>query len=299
MTRQMMPTRSMLRLALLLLLVLAPALGTVAPARAQTADVSSIQGGGGNNVVVLRNHSNGRLTTSGEIQLNRIPGPTAGPANLASAYSSCVDCQSLAMALQINLISRTARSITPENAAVAVNEGCTRCYTVARAIQYVLQVDDPTHVPPEVSRLIQSMDRELNAIRVDRGMTLSEAEARINAVIAQFTELAHGLNDVRDEQVDATSPMLTATLPPVPTPSSAPVASTASPVSSSGTSAPIPTATSRPADPTPTPAVTSMPTSAPTSTVGPTLAPSATPLAKATGGSVQTPTPAATGSASP
>jgi hypothetical protein len=184
--------------------VLAPGAG--APALAQTTDPGSGQGGGAKNVVVLQNRVDGRLTTRSQVQLNRIPGPTAGPVNLASGESSCTDCQSLAVALQIDLISRTARSITPENAATAVNSGCMRCYTVARALQYVIQVDDPTQVPPEVTQLIQAMNRELTAIQADPTLSLDQAEARINAVLAQFVDLAQSLNDQRDAQADAAGP---------------------------------------------------------------------------------------------
>jgi len=197
--------------------------------------------------VVIENRVDGRLTTRGQVQLNRIPGPTVGPANVASANTSCVDCQSLAVALQINLISRTASSITPENAATAANVGCTRCYTVARALQYVIQVDDPTQVPPEVSRLIQTMNQELTEIQADPAIGLDEAEARINAVLAQFVDLAQHLTDRRDAQVDPTGPTPTAT--PTPGTESEPwTTPTPSPTAPDGSTAPV--------DPSATPTTT-------------------------------------------
>ena len=122
--------------------------GNNAPVQAQTTDSGSGQGGGARNVVVLENHVDGRLTTRGQVQLNRIPGPTAGPANVASANTSCTDCQGLAVAFQINLISRGASSITPENAATAINAGCTRCtHDHPHAREYVGARDDPNTEP--------------------------------------------------------------------------------------------------------------------------------------------------------
>jgi len=217
--------------------------GNNAPVQAQTTDSGSGQGGGARNVVVLENHVDGRLTTRGQVQLNRIPGPTAGPANVASANTSCTDCQGLAVAFQINLISRGASSITPENAATAINAGCTRCYTVARALQYVIQVDDPTQMPPDVSRLIRAMNQELTAIQADRTIGLDQAEARINAVLAQFVDLAQYLSDQRNVQVDTTSPTPTTTPTPgstsepatTPTPSPTASAWLTSPTDSSAT----------------------------------------------------------------
>src|SRR5262249_49354892 len=121
-------------------------------------------GGGGKNVVKLLNKKDGELRVKGNVQLNRIPGPNVAPANVPVAYASCSDCQTFAIALQINLISKTATSVTPVNAAVALNYECANCYTVARAIQFTFSVDDPTQVPKDVSDLLKSLDSELNAI---------------------------------------------------------------------------------------------------------------------------------------
>src|SRR5215218_945408 len=97
-------TRPPLRPLFVVWLILGVALvpGNNPPVRAQANDPGSGQGGGANNVVIIENRVDGRLTTRGQVQLNRIPGPTAGPANLASANASCTDCQTLAVALQID-----------------------------------------------------------------------------------------------------------------------------------------------------------------------------------------------------
>jgi putative peptide zinc metalloprotease protein len=310
MTRQMVRTLRPLRSAAALALAAMLALGARAPAWAQTTGPDSGQGGDAKNIVMVQNRVDGRLTAGGEIQLNRVPGPTAGPVNMASAYSSCTDCQTLAVAMQIDLISRTATSITPQNAATAVNAGCSRCYTVARALQYVLQVDDPTEVPPDVTRLIQAMDRELTAIQTDRTVDLNQAEARINAVIAQFAGLAQNLIDRRDEQVSAASPAATTppaattTLPPT---TALPPATTASPTATlaPGSTQPPTSVPTSGTEPSPTPSIgvvqpvspISTPTTPPTGTTAPPP-PSATPVPSSTA-SKATPTPAATNRSTP
>ena len=171
--------------------------GAAGPAVAQTLS----GGGGAKNVVLLRNYQDRQTQVAGSVQLNRVPGPSAAPLNLAQAYGSCADCQTLAVALQIDLIARDATYITPENAAVVENYGCTRCYTVAHAIQYVFQVDDPTYVPPDVAALARELDLELTALQATQGITVAEAEARIEAVEARFGELAWGLRDARNAAV--------------------------------------------------------------------------------------------------
>ena len=104
-------------------------------AAAPSTDAGQLAGfpadGGGNNIVQVINHADGHFRVDGKIKVNQIPGPNAGPKNVAFAYSSCTDCQTMAVALEINLISTTARNIQPLNQAVAVNYRCTRCVTYA------------------------------------------------------------------------------------------------------------------------------------------------------------------------
>ncbi len=177
------------------------------PARAETGPTDGeLGGGGGRNIVIVRNTTDGALRTRGAAQFNSIPGPVASPVNLAEAYASCTDCDTLAVALQIDLVSTSARQVTPRNYAVALNYACTRCHTIARAYQYVFSVEDPTETPERVRELIAAMDRELSSMQGDPALTLADAEARVDAVVAQFQDLASSLNQQRDEAEDETTP---------------------------------------------------------------------------------------------
>lgn len=165
--------------------------------------------GGGQNIVQVMNRDDQRMRIRGNVDLNRIPGDRAAPVNYAAALASCTDCQTFAIALQIDLISRTASAIAPQNTAIAVNVGCTRCVTVARAIQFVVQVDDPREVPENVRELVREMDRELREIaQLGRQgqITLLEAETRINALIDRFRDLGTSLYEGRDGATEPTSP---------------------------------------------------------------------------------------------
>ncbi len=102
------------------------------------------------------------------------------------------------MALQIDLVSRNAHDVTPQNYAYAINYQCTGCTTVARALQYVIPVDDPNQVPDEVREPQRQMDAELRQAAHDPHETLDQAEARVNDVINQFQDLANSLYDQRD-----------------------------------------------------------------------------------------------------
>ncbi len=165
-------------------------------------------GGGGKNIVQVTNQQDGALKIDGKVKLNRIPEANAAPVNLASAYSSCASCQTLAVALEINLISKSAQYVHPQNAAVAVNYQCTNCRTIAYAWQYNLSVDDPTAVPSDVNQLMAQWRAELASIKTS-STSLSEAISRMNQVIGQFQSLAAYLDTKQDQTTDATSPNAT------------------------------------------------------------------------------------------
>lgn len=210
-------------------------------------------GAGGNNVVMINNHQDDSLRVKGSVQLNRINAPNVAPQNLARAYSSCTDCETLAVAMQVNLIRRDTNRVVPANAAVAINYQCTRCRTIAVALQYTLSVDDPMQTPHDVRQLVRQMDLELREI-ARAADSLSEAIERINGVIGRFVALADSLDDQRDEAADSTTPGATdESDPPSPsaTPSATPVAS-AEPTPTPEAEATL-TPTPRPSEGTPSP----------------------------------------------
>ena len=156
-------------------------------------------GGGGKNIVVAVNQRSGRLAVRANLQVNRIPGPNVQPANIAIGTTSCTDCQTLVVALQLNIAGQDASVIIPQNAAVATNAGCLRCYTVVRAVQYFFTVPDPlAGAPPVTDPLLRELDRTLTDIQSDQTLTVDEAEARLDAVIASFNEIAPTYANARD-----------------------------------------------------------------------------------------------------
>lgn len=176
-------------------------------ASSDTVDYEEIpNGGGAHNIVKVQNKTDNRLRLKGKIQLNHIPGDNVEPVNFAQAIGSCTDCQTFAVALQIDLRSRTASVVAPQNVAVAANIRCMRCTTVADAYQFVIPVDDPTATPENVKGLINQMQQELKSIAETPGITAAAAAARVNAVIRQFTDLALSLTQQHDEKSDDDTP---------------------------------------------------------------------------------------------
>jgi hypothetical protein len=161
-------------------------------------------GGSPRNQVHLVNTENGRFKARASIVLRRIADadPRAVDAvNIALADGRCTDCQTIAVALQVVLYPRGAHNVQPQNIAVAINDGCKRCITVARAIQFVVPVDDPNAVPDSVRGLVRDMDRELQYFTTVQSLSQLDPKTamdRLNAVMAQYAELQQYLTQLQD-----------------------------------------------------------------------------------------------------
>jgi hypothetical protein len=248
------------------------------------------QGAGPKNLVRLQNHQDGRLRIRGNIDFNRIHGSRVTPRNLAEAIPACTGCETVVIALQLNLYERGATDIEPVNAAVAVNINCNYCSTLAIALQSVYPVDDLNDTPRDVDDLIREMDQELNAIHDGQGMTTDQIEAQIIDVLNRFTALASTFDKKRaasTAQNDPTltlTPTTTATVTTTTTTTTATATTTASPSASpaaGGGTAPsntapagtadaaTATATGVPADAAPPSAQATTPTPSPSPGAGP------------------------------
>lgn len=228
------------------------------------------EGGGRTNIVQVKNSTDGRLRVRGSAVYNRVGGSNVAPVNAAYAESTCVDCQSVAVAIQVVVYRRGANSVTPTNQAIALNNSCTRCVTVARAIQYVIPVEDPREVPGEVRELVRDIDREINyfeKLKSVNSVDVAEVNARFSSVMAKYQQLQQYLSDLTDRKEDGEDPRED----PSPSASRSPVATTSATASVSSTPVPAsstPTLAVGTATPTPSPTSTRTPTATPTLTRG-------------------------------
>jgi hypothetical protein len=207
----------------------------VAPTQVVDTSVADIDirdilenGGGPRNVVQAINNKNNRFEARGHVEVNRIRGDRVEPANVANARSSCTDCQSIAVAVQVNVYRRGASRIAPQNAAVALNESCTRCVTVARAIQYVIPVDDPRELPRRADALARRMNQEMHyfeRVHDVNELDPAKAEARLQSILNEFSDLLQYVQEASDRKDDNTSatpspsPSVVGTATVVPSPS--------------------------------------------------------------------------------
>jgi hypothetical protein len=89
--------------------------------------------------------------------IRRITDEVVDPTNLALAYSSCENCRTVAISIQVVLVASDPRIVAPENLALAVNFECTMCETFASAYQFVLGTGDDFHFSKEGRRAIRDI----------------------------------------------------------------------------------------------------------------------------------------------
>ena len=198
-------------------------------------------GAGGDTAAVAINTRDGSDIFRLAFAIKRAMGDVVDNGNAAVAYSSCTDCQTVAISIQVVLMMNDPSVVTPTNLAIAINEVCTLCQSLASAFQVILTTDGPVRFTPDGYREIAAIRRELLEIR-DAGLTIEGIVARMDALMDRFFRV------LMEEMVDAGP-----TSAGSPT-SAAPSAKDTPSASPDGTSASSPDAsvTPDPTSPTPT-----------------------------------------------
>jgi putative peptide zinc metalloprotease protein len=122
--------------------------------------------------------------------------------NIAISYASCEGCQTVAVAIQIVLVSSSDPSLAPENVAVAINEECISCETMASAYQFVAGTGGKTKLDKEGRKLIKDVRKAFYDLAKEAkadNLTNAEIEARLLPLVEQ-------VKDVLDNHLVAAEP---------------------------------------------------------------------------------------------
>ncbi|MEX0789556.1 MAG: hypothetical protein WD178_02130 [Actinomycetota bacterium] len=109
--------------------------------------------------------------------------------NIAISYASCEGCQTVAVAIQIVLVSSNPESVTPENVAIAINEECASCETMASAYQFVVGTGDKIKLDREGREQIGQIRKAFYdlAVEADEGsLSVEQIEARLIPLVEQI-----------------------------------------------------------------------------------------------------------------
>jgi putative peptide zinc metalloprotease protein len=152
--------------------------------------------------------------------------------NAAVAWSSCTDCEAIAIAFQIVLIFSDPEVATPTNLALAVNWECEACVSFASAFQWALTTDGPVHFTAEGNRQLAEVRQRLHELGKMENLTLEQ-------LLAELQALADVVGNVLENEMVSSGPP-EETQPPAPPP---PPATTTEPTETTTTE---PTTTTTP-----------------------------------------------------
>jgi putative peptide zinc metalloprotease protein len=167
-------TPSLKRLALAAVLALALLAGA-APSSALAQD----------NSAVAINTKDGSSLFDFAFSIKEVGGEVVDQTNAAVAYSNCQECQTVAIAIQVLIVTAENPDVVmPTNLAVAVNENCDSCTTMALAYQFV--------VGGAGLELTKSGERQLKEIRKElqrlgqSGLSAAEIRDRTAALVERL-----------------------------------------------------------------------------------------------------------------
>jgi putative peptide zinc metalloprotease protein len=154
--------------------------------------------------------------------IKRAAGDVVDNGNAAVAFASCTDCRTVAISIQVVLITGDPEVVTPQNIAIAMNVNCTLCETFASAFQYVLTTDGQVHFSPDGNREIAEIRRELHALRNEE-LPLDQLQARIHSLMVRLADVIRtelepaGRSDEQPPQTTTTTPTETTPTETIPT----------------------------------------------------------------------------------
>ncbi len=175
------------------------------------------------NIAVTINTKDGFSVWSFAFKVTRVMNEVVDDSNAAAAVSSCTDCQSVAVALQVVLIMGEASLIAPTNLALAMNIECTSCETLASAYQWVFTTGGPVRFTAEGNRRLAEIRRAfLELLANAENLTLAELQTQIAELAEQLaavieTELLPAASPT--PELGSPTPTPTGTSEPSPSPS--------------------------------------------------------------------------------
>ena len=214
----------------LLTLLLAAGFSAAWPAPAHAQD----------NTAIAINTKDGTALFKFAFSIKRAAGDVVDNGNAAVAFASCESCQTVAIAIQVVLVTGDPSIVTPTNLALAFNVECTLCETLASAYQFVFSTGGPVHFTAEGNKALAEIRREFHDLRKEsENLSIEEIQARVAALVDRLrTVLANELVPAGSSGNQADGTTTTTTPPPPPPP-----ATTTTPTTESTTTETTPTTT--------------------------------------------------------
>lgn len=145
----------------------------------------------GDNAAVATNTKDGTSIFKFAFSIKRVTDDVVDNGNAAVAYSSCDSCQAVALAIQIVLVSSDPSVVSPENLAIAINEDCNLCETLAAAYQFVFGGGDTRlQFTPEGLRRLAELRQAFRDLGKE-DLSVEEIATRLDGLVAELREVVH------------------------------------------------------------------------------------------------------------
>jgi putative peptide zinc metalloprotease protein len=143
------------------------------------------------NVAVATNETPGAAVAEASVQYRIAPNGVVDEQNRAYAAARCTDCQTLAAAFQIVLVTREFRDFVPQNEAFAANVECAECLTWASAKQIIVVTGGPATLSGSGHLRMQALQDRLQALEADLPvLSLGALVAEVDAAFAELIDIA-------------------------------------------------------------------------------------------------------------
>jgi putative peptide zinc metalloprotease protein len=155
---------------------------------AGTGAAIALADNGGNTSAVAINTKDGSSVFRLMFQIRQVSGSVVDNQNAAVAYSSCTSCQTVAISIQVLLISSDPTVFTPTNEAIAINQTCDMCDTLAAAYQFAVGLDTQLKFTADGRQQIADIRHQLEMLR-NSGLTGPEIDAQVNTLMTQLANV--------------------------------------------------------------------------------------------------------------
>lgn len=138
------------------------------------------------NTAVAINTRDGSSIFRLAFNVHRLMTDVVDPTNAAVAYSTCEDCRTVAVAIQLVLILSDPDIVSPENYAIAINNQCHLCTTMASAYQYVLTTGGPVRFDAEGNREIAAIRNAIRQLLGNEDLTVQEVDRELDGLVQRL-----------------------------------------------------------------------------------------------------------------
>ena len=208
------------------------------------------------NTAVATNTKDGKSVFKLAFSVKKVTGDVDAQ-NTAVAYSSCEDCRTVAVAIQVVLVSGDVGAVTPENEAVAVNFDCTECETLARAFQFVFGDGQEIEFTKAGKQRLHDLKKRVQDLKHRNDLSIAQLNQELTLIAREVADVVQ--TETQPKQPDngpsASSTTSTTTVSGMSATTTSTVASTttsAPPATTSTTAAPSTTTTTVPSTTTTT-----------------------------------------------